>query len=107
MALYWLKLCHAQPDPLTIRVLGKDRDVRLDVAGGSQIPRPGARDAPSPDRAKWRHHVRHQNGDENGVRGDRLASSAAHSGAIRASPASSVMVSTLNMIRSVRSWRRA
>jgi amino acid transporter/nucleotide-binding universal stress UspA family protein len=42
VALYWLNLCGPEPEPLTIRVLGKDRDVRLDVAGGSQIPRPGA-----------------------------------------------------------------
>ena len=42
VALYWLNVCKAQPEPLTIRVLGKDRDVRLDIAGGSQIPRLGA-----------------------------------------------------------------
>ena len=42
VALYWLNLCGPQPEPLSIRVLGKDRDVRLDIAGGSQIPRPGA-----------------------------------------------------------------
>jgi nucleotide-binding universal stress UspA family protein len=42
VALYWLNVCGAQPDPLSIRVLGKDRDVRLDIAGGSQIPKPGA-----------------------------------------------------------------
>jgi amino acid transporter/nucleotide-binding universal stress UspA family protein len=43
IALYWLNLCRAHPEPLTIRVLGRDRDARLDIAGGSQIPRPGAR----------------------------------------------------------------
>ena len=42
VALYWLNVCGASPDPLSIRVLGKDRDVRLDIAGGSQIPKPGA-----------------------------------------------------------------
>jgi amino acid transporter/nucleotide-binding universal stress UspA family protein len=42
VALYWLNVCGATPDPLSIRVLGKDRDVRLDIAGGSQIPKPGA-----------------------------------------------------------------
>lgn len=31
-----------EPKPLSIRVLGKNRDVRLDIAGGSQIPKPGA-----------------------------------------------------------------
>ena len=41
VALYWLNVCGAKPDPLSIRVLGKDRDVRLDIAGGSQIPKPG------------------------------------------------------------------
>jgi nucleotide-binding universal stress UspA family protein len=39
MALYWLNVCDAEPAPLTIRVLGKDRDVRLDIAGGSRIPK--------------------------------------------------------------------
>jgi nucleotide-binding universal stress UspA family protein len=42
VALYWFNVCGASPDPLSIRVLGKDRDVRLDIAGGSQIPKPGA-----------------------------------------------------------------
>ena len=41
VALYWLNVCGAKPEPLTIRVLGKDRDVRLDIAGGSQIPKIG------------------------------------------------------------------
>ena len=47
VALYWLNVCGAEPDPLSIRVLGKDRDVRLDIAGGSQIPKPGAAAAES------------------------------------------------------------
>jgi nucleotide-binding universal stress UspA family protein len=42
VALYWFNLCGAKPEPLSIRVLGKDRDARLDIAGGSQIPKPGA-----------------------------------------------------------------
>jgi nucleotide-binding universal stress UspA family protein len=41
VALYWLNLCGPKPEPLSIRVLGKDRDVRLDIAGGSQIPKTG------------------------------------------------------------------
>jgi hypothetical protein len=45
VALYWFNLCHGKPEPLTIRVLSKDRDVRLDIAGGSQIPRLGRMDA--------------------------------------------------------------
>ena len=47
VALYWLNVCGATPDPLSIRVLGKDRDMRLDIAGGSQIPKPGAAAAES------------------------------------------------------------
>ncbi len=39
VAFYWFHVCEAAPEPLTIRVLGKDRDVRLDIAGGSQIPK--------------------------------------------------------------------
>ncbi|APW63563.1 amino acid permease [Paludisphaera borealis] len=42
IALYWLNVCGAKPEPLSIRVLGPSRDVRLDIAGGSQIPRAGA-----------------------------------------------------------------
>jgi amino acid transporter/nucleotide-binding universal stress UspA family protein len=40
VALYWMNVCATKPEPLTIRVMSKDRDVRLDVAGGSRIPRP-------------------------------------------------------------------
>jgi amino acid transporter/nucleotide-binding universal stress UspA family protein len=47
VALYWFNLCGTKPEPLSIRVLGKDRDARLDIAGGSQIPKPGAAAAES------------------------------------------------------------
>jgi hypothetical protein len=47
VALYWFNVCSATPEPLSIRVLGKDRDVRLDIAAGSQIPKPGAAAADS------------------------------------------------------------
>jgi nucleotide-binding universal stress UspA family protein len=47
VALYWFNVCGAKPEPLSIRVLGKDRDVRLDIAGGSQIPRIGSAAAES------------------------------------------------------------
>ncbi len=47
VALYWFNVCGAKPEPLSIRVLGKDRDARLDIAGGSQIPKPGAAAAES------------------------------------------------------------
>ena len=42
-ALYWLNVGAGEPKPLTVRVLGKDRDVKLDIAGGSRIPKVGAR----------------------------------------------------------------
>jgi nucleotide-binding universal stress UspA family protein len=59
MALYWLNVCEAKPQPLTIRVMGKERDVRLDIAGGSHIPRIGTRDLESARtladlRSSWR-----------------------------------------------------
>jgi amino acid transporter/nucleotide-binding universal stress UspA family protein len=47
VALYWFNVCGAKPEPLSIRVLGKDRDARLDIAGGSQIPKAGAGSAES------------------------------------------------------------
>ncbi len=47
VALYWLNVSGAKPEPLSIRVLGKERDARLDIAGGSQIPKPGAAAAES------------------------------------------------------------
>ena len=58
VALYWINVCEAEPGPLTIRVLGKDRDVRLDIAGGSRIPKYAGRDAETAQilaelRASW------------------------------------------------------
>jgi len=41
VALYWLNMSKGEALPLTVRVLSKDRDVRMDIAGGSQIPRAG------------------------------------------------------------------
>jgi amino acid transporter len=38
VALYWLNMSKDEPKPLTVRVLGKDRDVKLEIAGGSRIP---------------------------------------------------------------------
>ena len=59
VALYWLNICGDNELPLTVRVLGQGRDVRLDIAGGSQIPRLGERDAAAAKtlaelRASWR-----------------------------------------------------
>jgi nucleotide-binding universal stress UspA family protein len=47
VALYWLNVCGTKPEPLSIRVLSKERDVRLDIAGVSQIPKAGAAAAES------------------------------------------------------------
>jgi hypothetical protein len=47
MAFYWLNLFDGQPAPLTIRILGRERDVQFDVAGGSRIPKIGERKARS------------------------------------------------------------
>jgi amino acid transporter/nucleotide-binding universal stress UspA family protein len=43
VALYWLNMGGGETRPLTVRVLGKDRDVKLDIAGGSRIPKYGVR----------------------------------------------------------------
>jgi hypothetical protein len=43
VALYWLNIGAGEPTPLTVRVLGKNRDVKLDIAGGSRIPKVTAR----------------------------------------------------------------
>jgi amino acid transporter/nucleotide-binding universal stress UspA family protein len=38
VALYWMNLHHGEQRPLTVRLLSRDRDVYLDLAGGSRIP---------------------------------------------------------------------
>jgi amino acid transporter/nucleotide-binding universal stress UspA family protein len=47
MAFYWINLHDGQPAPLTIRILGRDRDLHLDLAGGNRIPRISERQARS------------------------------------------------------------
>lgn len=47
IALYWLDLHQGQSVPLTIRLLGRDRDVHYDIAGGSRIPKISERQAKS------------------------------------------------------------
>jgi hypothetical protein len=39
IAFYWFSMHDGQPHPLTVRLLGKERDVHLDLAGGNRIPR--------------------------------------------------------------------
>ncbi len=38
LSLYWINLHQGRPKPLTIRVIGINRDVHLDLAGGNRIP---------------------------------------------------------------------
>jgi nucleotide-binding universal stress UspA family protein len=47
MALYWFNLHDGRPKPLTIRILGRDRDFHHDLAGGSRIPKISERRARS------------------------------------------------------------
>jgi amino acid transporter len=45
IAFYWFSLHEGQPAPLTVRLLGRERDVHLDLAGGNRIPRISERQA--------------------------------------------------------------
>src|SRR5437870_4209306 len=47
IAFYWISIHGGQPTPLTVRILGRDRDVHLDLGGGSRIPRISERQARS------------------------------------------------------------
>ena len=47
IALYWSNLHGGQPPGLTVRILSADRDVHLDLEGGSRIPKIGERKARS------------------------------------------------------------
>jgi amino acid transporter len=47
IAFYWINLHEGQPAPLTVRIVSRDRDVHLDLAGGSRIPKVSERQARS------------------------------------------------------------
>jgi hypothetical protein len=47
IAFYWINLHEGQPAPLTVRIVSRDRDVHLDLAGGSRIPKISERQARS------------------------------------------------------------
>ena len=47
VAFYWIHLHQGQPAPLTVRILSRDRDISLDLAGGNRIPKLGERRARS------------------------------------------------------------
>ncbi len=45
VALYWFNVCEGQPKPLTVRIVSRDREVHLDLAGGNRIPKISERQA--------------------------------------------------------------
>jgi amino acid transporter/nucleotide-binding universal stress UspA family protein len=47
IAFYWINMHAGQPAPLTVRILGRDRDVHLDLNGGNRIPKISERKARS------------------------------------------------------------
>jgi amino acid transporter len=47
IAFYWINMHGGQPAPLTVRILGRDRDVYLDLGGGNRIPKISERRARS------------------------------------------------------------
>jgi amino acid transporter/nucleotide-binding universal stress UspA family protein len=47
IAFYWMNLHEGQSVPLTVRILGRDRDVLLDLGGGNRIPKISERQARS------------------------------------------------------------
>src|SRR5262249_8630006 len=47
IAFYWISMHDGQPAPLTVRILGRDRDVYLDLGGGNRIPKISERRARS------------------------------------------------------------
>ena len=47
IAFYWINLHDGNTAPLTVRILSRERDVYLDIAGGSRIPKISERSARS------------------------------------------------------------
>jgi amino acid transporter/nucleotide-binding universal stress UspA family protein len=47
IAFYWISLHSGNPAPLTVRVLSRERDMYLDLAGGNRIPKISERKARS------------------------------------------------------------
>lgn len=47
IAFYWINLHGGNQPPLTVRILGRDRDMYLDIAGGNRIPKISERRARS------------------------------------------------------------
>jgi hypothetical protein len=49
IAFYWMNVCQQRMEPLTARILSRQRDVCLDLAGGNRIPKISERQARSVD----------------------------------------------------------
>jgi hypothetical protein len=47
IAFYWINLHGGNTAPLTVRILSRDRDVYLDIGGGSRVPKISERSAKS------------------------------------------------------------
>jgi amino acid transporter len=47
IAFYWISMHEHEQAPLTVRILSRDRDVHMDLAGGSRIPKISERKARS------------------------------------------------------------
>jgi amino acid transporter len=47
IAFYWISLHGGTPPPLTVRILNRERDIYLDLAGGNRIPKISERKAKS------------------------------------------------------------
>jgi hypothetical protein len=47
IGFYWVSMQDDEPRPLTVRIVGRDRDVHLDLNGGSRIPKISERRARS------------------------------------------------------------
>ncbi len=47
VAFYWINLHDGRPTPLTVRILGRSRDVYFDLEGGNRIPKISERQARS------------------------------------------------------------
>jgi amino acid transporter/nucleotide-binding universal stress UspA family protein len=45
IAFYWISMHAGEPAPLTVRIVGRDRDVHLDLGGGNRIPKISERKA--------------------------------------------------------------
>jgi amino acid transporter len=47
VAFYWVSMHGGEPKPLTVRILGRNRDLYLDLGGGNRIPKISERQARS------------------------------------------------------------